>query len=230
MRKDIVIIHYNTPRLTECLVMSVNKFVDGASIHIFDNSDTSPFTTKFDNVTVIDNTKGQIIDFEKWLDKYPNRKHSFGKNNNFASAKHAYSVEKCMELFPNGFLLIDSDVLLKKDISELFIEDCIYVSEVLTQPDGKTKRVCPWLCFINSRMCKKFGIHFFDENMMHGLCVSPKGDGFDTGAAFYYLTSELKSKIINVNEWCVHYGHGSWTNKRNISTDGWLEANQNLWK
>lgn len=74
MKKNILIIHYNTPYLTECLVRSINLFVKDAIIYIFDNSNEKPFTAKFDNVTVFDNTKGQIIDFNKWLEKYPNRK------------------------------------------------------------------------------------------------------------------------------------------------------------
>ena len=62
---NILIVHYNTPHLTECLVKSINKFVSyECTIYIFDNSDKDPFTAKFDNVTIFDNTKGQIIDFD----------------------------------------------------------------------------------------------------------------------------------------------------------------------
>ena len=43
---NILIIHYNTPQLTECLVKSINMFVKDATIYIFDN------------------TKGQYIDFD----------------------------------------------------------------------------------------------------------------------------------------------------------------------
>jgi hypothetical protein len=98
MKKNILIIHYNTPYLTECLVRSINLFVKDAVIYIFDNSNEKPFTAKFDNVTVFDNTKGQIINFDKWLENYPNRKMSGGRLNKWGSAKHCYSVEKCMEL------------------------------------------------------------------------------------------------------------------------------------
>ena len=59
MKKNILIIHYNTPYLTECLVRSINLFVEGATIYIFDNSNEKPFTAKFDNVTVFD--KGDDI-------------------------------------------------------------------------------------------------------------------------------------------------------------------------
>ena len=81
MKKNIVIIHYNTPHLTECLVRSINLFVKDAVIYIFDNSDKLPFTATFDNVTVIDNTKGQLINFDEWLKNYPGRFNSGGKRN-----------------------------------------------------------------------------------------------------------------------------------------------------
>ena len=96
MKKRFVIIHYNTPLLTECLVRSINLFVDDAIIYIFDNSDKAPFTAFYDNVLVLDNAKGQIINFDKWLEKYPNRNRSGGRINQWGSAKHCYSVEKCM--------------------------------------------------------------------------------------------------------------------------------------
>ena len=58
MKKNIVIVHYNTPYLTECLVRSINFFVKDAIIYIFDNSDKSPFTAKFDNVTILGKAVG----------------------------------------------------------------------------------------------------------------------------------------------------------------------------
>ena len=130
MKKNILIIHYNTPYLTECLVRSINLFVEGATIYIFDNSNEKPFTAKFDNVTVFDNTKGQIIDFNKWLEKYPNKNKSGGRLNKWGSAKHCYSVEKCMELIDDGFILLDSDVLLKRDISNLIDDKVIFTGDI----------------------------------------------------------------------------------------------------
>ena len=61
VKKNIVIIHYNTPLLTECLVRSINLFVKDANIYIFDNSDKYPFTASFDNVRLLDNTSGELI-------------------------------------------------------------------------------------------------------------------------------------------------------------------------
>ena len=70
MKKNIVIVHYNTPLLTECLVRSINLFVKDANVYVFDNSDKYPFTASFDNVTLLDNTRGAIINFDKWLEEY----------------------------------------------------------------------------------------------------------------------------------------------------------------
>ena len=184
MNKNIVIIHYNTPRLTECLVRSINLFVKDAIIYIFDNSDKDPFTAEFDNVMVIDNTEGEVINFDEWLEGYPNRFSSGGRRNNWGSAKHCYSVEKCMELIGENFVLMDSDILLKKDISSFFQDDCIYVGETVLQPSSKIERLLPFICYINTEMCMKNGIHYFDDNYMHGLRKTTDGDRYDTVAIF----------------------------------------------
>lgn len=235
MDKNIVIIHYNTPKLTECLVKSINKFVDGAKVYIFDNSDKLPFTAKFDNLTVIDNTKGQIIDFNKWLTKYPRRNKSYGRTNKWGSAKHAYSVEKCIELIDGGFVLLDSDVLLKRDISNLFVDSCCYIGEVVTQPNSDVKRVLPFVCFINTEMCRKNNVHYFDDNHMHGLYKTPNADRYDTGAAFYLSAEKLNYREIKFSEYCIHYGSGSWVKqlkrnrKKTITAAEWLNNNYKLW-
>lgn len=235
MKKNIVIIHYNTPYLTECLVRSINLFVNDAVIYIFDNSDRDPFTARFDNVTILDNTKGQIIDFDKWLEKYPNRHKSPGKTNGWASAKHCYSIERCMEILNDNFILLDSDVIIKKDISDLYDDNYIYCGEVITQPCSTIKRVLPFITFINTKLCKENNIHYFDDRYMHGLCnsiVNKKSDSYDTGAGFYTLTSNFKHKGIKCDDYVVHYGHGSWDKKNEkkiVSTDEWLSVNKNYW-
>lgn len=43
---NILIVHFNTPRLTECLVKSINKFTPNSNIYIFGNSDEFPFTAE----------------------------------------------------------------------------------------------------------------------------------------------------------------------------------------
>ena len=238
MNKNICIVHFNTPVLTAHLVKSINKHTPGTNIYIFDNSDKSPFINTFNNVIVFDNTRGQIINFDQWLKKYPNKEKSGGKANRWGSAKHAYSVEKCMEMIKEPFVLFDSDVLVKKDFTPLFDEIVCYNGEVTYQPNSKVKRVLPFICFINTPLCIKNGIHYFDENYMHGLRVGPTGDRYDTGAAIYLLTEKKKAphREIKVSDYIVHYGNGSWAGAaekikklKHMPVAEWLEKHKNLW-
>ena len=240
MNKNVCIIHYNTPVLTAHLVKSINKHTPGTNIFIFDNSDQYPFINSFNSVTVFDNTKGQIINFGQWLKKYPNREKSGGKANNWGSAKHAYSVEKCMELIKEPFVLFDSDVLVKKDFSALFDETVCYKGEVINQPgtNNKIKRVLPFICFVNTPMCKTKGIHYFDENYMHGLRFKGRSDDYDTGGALYILTEQkggLHSEI-KVADYIEHYGNGSWVSAaekmkrpKHMPIFEWLDKYKEYW-
>lgn len=235
MNKNIVIIHYNTPHLTECLVRSINMFVDNAIIYIFDNSDRYPFTAEFDNLKLIDNTQGQIINFDEWLENYPKRLKSPGSSNSWGSAKHCYSVEKCMEIIDENFILLDSDVLLKRDISCLYDDRAVYIGEVTTQPRSTIKRVLPFVCFINVEMCKENGKHYFDHNYMHGLCynvTNKRADSYDTGAGFYINTLDLPHMDIICEDYVTHYGHGSWIKEGflyNYTAEEWLSINKRYW-
>lgn len=240
MNKNVCIIHFNTPVLTAHLVKSINKHTPGTKIYIFDNSDKTPFINSFNNVTVFDNTKGQIINFDQWLKKYPNREKSGGKANNWGSAKHAYSVEKCMELIKEPFVLFDSDVLVKKDFSILFDEIVCYKGEVIHQPgtNRNIKRVLPFICFINTPMCKTKGIHYFDENYMHGLRFKGNSDNYDTGGALYILTEQKKGlhREIKVADYIVHYGNGSWVDAaekmkrpKHMPAVEWLNKYKEYW-
>lgn len=233
MNKNILIVHYNTPYLTECLVRSINLFVKDAKIFIFDNSTEKPFTAKFDNVTIFDNTKGQIINFDKWLENYPNKKKSGGRLNKWGSAKHCISVEKGMELINDNFVLLDSDVLLKRDISNLFRDDLVCIGETITQPNSLVKRILPFICYINVKMCKEKDIHYFNDEYMHGLYKTPVGDRYDTGGAFYLATENLKQNQIKCSEYVVHYGHGSWhaigKKQQTLTQEQWVKKYRKYW-
>lgn len=232
----ICIVHYNTPKLTECLVKSINKFTPNSKIYIFDNSDKFPFNEKFDNVEIIDNTKGQIINFDKWLEKYPRKTLSPGKLNKWGSAKHCYSVEKCMEIIGDDFILLDSDVLLKKDISNLYDNNFVCVGEIITQPKSTIKRIVPYITYINVNACKEKGFHYFDETHMHGLRVSTSGDMYDTGSGFYLQIKNEKIKEIKCFDYIEHFKGGSWNvehdkkfGNMNIDYKQWLSNNEGLW-
>lgn len=226
MNKNVLIINYNTTLLTQCCIKSVNKFTPGCKIYVFDNSDKEPFVNIFENVEVIDNTKGQIINWEEWKKRYVGNKKTKGAHNNYASAKHCFTVEKCIELMNDNFVLLDSDVLIKKDFSDLYNDDYIYVADCKYQIGGKLMRVIPFICFVNVNLCKKKNIHFFNEYYMHGL-GNGDGDYWDTGAYFYNACKNEKHKEINYSNYVVHFGNASWRNK---STKDWLNKYKCLWE
>jgi hypothetical protein len=216
--------------------------VKDAVIHIFDNSDKDPFVAKFDNVSIIDNTKGQIINFDEWLKNYPDKENTSAKRNHFGSAKHAYSVQKCIDLFDEGFVLLDSDVLLKKDISSFFDDKYIFVgaTEFWKARTGKAayakERAIPYACFINVRKCKEHGIKYFDDKRIYGL--SQNGDNYDTGASFFeeIKRSKLSYKKSNISEYIIHYKAGSWVNEarefdgyNRVDVDVWVNQNKKYW-
>lgn len=227
MRK-VCIVHFNTPILTECLVKSINKHMKDVQIYIFDNSDKQPYTYIIDNVTVFDNTKGQIINFDKWLQKYPNRNQSPGKLNNFGSAKHTYSIQKCIELIDDDFILMDSDILIKKPFDEFYDERYIYVGN--TEQWGKTMRVIPYILYMNVKMMKQKHITFFDDMHMHGLCKTQFSDHYDTGGSFYLATQKIPSKKIDINDYIEHYKCGSWVDSAKGKYDKILTAEQWVYK
>ena len=107
-KREVAIIHFNTPELTEAAVLSIRKHGGGDyHITIFDNSDTRPFKKRMRGVKRIDNTQGQVIDFDKELDQYPDRCRDIGcaKGCEFGSAKHMMTVQKLWELLPEGFVV-----------------------------------------------------------------------------------------------------------------------------
>ena len=180
---EILTVHYNTPELMDAMIRSVRKFTD-CTIHVFDNSDIAPFRNTYENVDVIDNTQGQIIDFDRWLEQYPERR---PRLSNYGSPKHCKTVNTCFDLFPNGFILMDSDVLVKKDITGLWDERYAWVGEpFLDTPKGvPVMRLLPFLCYINVPMCKEKGIKYFNWQWMWHLTATSPNKWYDTGAWFY---------------------------------------------
>lgn len=226
--------------LTTCLVRSINKFCKNAKIYIFDNSDKNHFVNNFDNVIVFDNTKGQYINFNDELKKYPNRNKSLGRASKFGSFKHCISVQKCFDLIDEEFILLDSDVLLKKDISELFNNEYIFSGEVrdwswslTNKMYPKHKRVVPFICYINVPLCKKMGYTYFDDKHMDGL-YNPdlEADSWDTGCWFYEQCKNEKYKEIVYDDYIEHYGGASYLtiNKSRITKERWLNKNRKLYE
>lgn len=228
MKKNVLIIHYNTPELTEAAIKSLNKNTKGLSVIVFDNSDVFPYTPNADNVSVIDNTKGQVIDFNAFLDTQSRK---VDNPSSWGSMKHCMSVDKCFDLLPGGFLLMDSDVLIKQDVSPLFDESRAWVGSIHTNTKRygcQILRIVPFLCYINVPMLKMFGIRYFNEKKMWFLNDRIPDMFYDTGAWLLEDCNNkgLGGKIVNINEYAIHLRHGSWKTKE---WKNWLEDNKMLW-
>ena len=232
---NICIIHYNTPELTNALIKSINKNVKRAFIYLFDNSDKKPFTYEYNNMLYLDNTNGKYINFNKWLDNYPTRLQSKEHIGNYGSARHSISVQKCIELINDNFILMDSDILLKRDVSGFVNNKYIYVGETEKQGNGKY-RILPFCLFINVKMCKKYNVPWFDANYMHGLHLTKEADKYDTGGAFYIHTRNYPHKNVTLKSFIVHYKGGSWEEKYmkehnlTLTSKEWLKINKKYWE
>ena len=234
---NYLVVHYNTPQLTECLIKSINKNTPQCHIYIFDNSDIYPFMYRQNNITIFDNTNGGYIDFDRFLENYPNR--SMKQDGKCVSARHSLSVDMCMDLIDDGFILMDSDTILLKDATDMWVEDCIFVGEPQKQDYVEIVRLLPYICFINVRMCKDRGIRYFDPSFMHGLDVNNKpGYYYDTGASFYRIAHNYKHQNILVSDYIIHYKGGSWDifhpsnvkDHGNVSPKEWCVLNSKYWK
>lgn len=241
MRKDrqVAIVHFNTPELTEACINSIRKH-GGKEYHVtvFDNSDARPFTKKMDGVTVIDNTKGQVIDFNKELSKYPKARH--GEVNNYGSDKHMMSVQKLWDIIDAPFLLLDSDVLVKQSVDFMFQDSQVAVGHVQNPQPGNNfhlGRLVPMLCYINVPLCRKCGLTYFDPKrswMIHSSDLQDKRNWYDTGASFYEDIHNHKNgahgKRVDIRPLMEHYKRGSWWGNCKGDHLKWLERHKKLWE
>ena len=238
--RNVAAVHFNTPELMEAAILSLRKHGGmNYQVYIFDNSDKRPFRKKMKGVKVFDNTKGKIIDFEKELEKYPERDVELGGalGCNFGSDKHMMSVQKLWELIPDGFLLMDSDILITDNVDFMFNYDECTVG-TLTNSNGPNRypRLAPQLLWINVPMCVAGGARFFDPDRAWSLHYSPsdKRNCWDTGGAFLDDIKRLKPQchglLTDIRNVMIHLGGGSWRANDVDKHKAWLEENCDLWE
>ncbi len=228
------IVHYNTPELTTCLCSSVNKFHDDAEIIIFENSNKKPFPNDlFDNVTILDNSKGQLVDFEKvktenkkYLTPQEIKIHDAGIKNgvsDWGSIKHSASIQWLLDNLNEEFILLDSDVLLKKSLKDL------YVNEIVG--DVEQRRFVPYVCHFP----KNLKIKFLDITRFNACKME-----FDTGGTFIQdiIKNNIPMTNIKWSDYVIHFGNGSWRGNRTFGNlpgskkgtfQQFLMENKSLW-
>ena len=237
-KRTVAIVHYNTPELTEATIKSLRKHGgEDYQVVIFDNSDEQPWKKKIKGVKVIDNTKGQLIDFDKELAKFKNKWARHGVNGKcvYGSDKHMMSIQKLFDLIPDGFLLMDSDILLKQNVDFMFQEDQCVVGHIQEwQKSGNPyhiERLVPMLCYINVPLCRECGIDYWDPKrswMLHG---QTKASWYDTGASFLEDIKSHKNgahgRRIDIRPLMEHLKSGSWRNESQAKA--WLQQHKDLW-
>ena len=237
--RTVAIVSYNTPELIAAAIMSLRKHGgQDWRVVVFDNSDERPFTCKMKNVEVVDNTKGQIIDFDKELAKYPNKVPECGVDGKcvFGSDKHMMSIQALFDIIPDGFLLMDSDILLTQDVDFMFMPDYCVVGHVQTHEKSKNPygidRLVPMLCYINVPMCKACGISYWDPKRSWQLHGRTRQSWYDTGASFLEDVKTHKrgarGRRIDIRPLMEHLKSGSWRNEHNAKA--WLYQNRHLWQ
>ena len=245
-KRNVAIVHYNTPELTRAAILSLRKQTGMRyDVTVFDNSDKRPFWTDgkpsgtMAVVTVIDNTKGQVIDFEKELAIYPDKCWELAWRSNWGSAKHIMSVQKLWEILPEGFILMESDILLTKNINFLWDENFAACGKAQWFR-GRTQekdRLLPFLCYLNVPKLTANGARYFDPARCWSL--SPGGMGnpanwYDTGASLLEDIINTKPELVarlyrDLDHYFVHYTGGSWRQNDVENQKAWLEANKPLW-
>lgn len=220
------IVNHNTQRLTECAIKSLWKHTPESRVVVFDNSDQEPFRAPSGDVEVIDNTRGQIIDFDAELAKYPNKEYSQRNRSNFGSAKHTMSIDWLMDHCTEGFVLADSDVLFRRDITPLVSQRKAAVGSL--QVKSGIPLLMPVLCWLNVPMLKEHGIRYFNGEKMWALSDRYPFNRYDTGAWLYeeLIMHQLSFRDTDINPYILHFGHGSWKEK---DPEQWLNDNKALW-
>jgi len=235
----VCIVHYNTPELTTATICSLWKHHRDASVIVFDNSDSRPFTTDGLNgfngrdVKVIDNTKGQIIDFDAHLQQFPDKETGPINKSNYGSAKHALSVQWLIDTICEPFMLMDSDILICQPIDRLCRPRYAFVGKIVCNTRQRfgleIYRAEPFLCYLNVPVLHKHGVRYYNPDYMWALSSVSPNNRYDAGAWFL---KDVKSHClpyfeIDTAPYILHFGHGSWSTR---DSRDWLEDHHRLWR
>lgn len=211
-----IIIHYNTPKLTLALLLSLNKVGINDNIIIFENSDKNILSAEsyFDGVQTLHNENGNIINFNDEIENFikdrniSNDKIKLEQNcANFGSFKHALTVQWLLDNLNEDFFLLDSDILIKKDFRNIVDYNKLFSGQI------NQYRVLPFLVWLNTNLIKKYNIKFCDKINIH---PNVRTQYTDTGGSFLNECKNSKIGFFNVNifDYIVHYGSGSWRNTK----------------
>ncbi|MBR7125992.1 MAG: DUF4422 domain-containing protein [Prevotella sp.] len=238
--KQIAIIHFNTPELTEACILSIRKVGCDWPITVLDNSDKRPFNKRMKLVKVLNNRKQQLIDFDAELKKYPDKCWDMARLSNYGSVKHMMSVQYLWGVLKDGFILVESDVLLAKPFDFLWDENFAACGKAQWFRGRciEKDRLLPWLCYMNVLLLVKNGAKYYDPSRSWGL--QPGGmrnpnNWYDTGAPLLEDIIKTKPQLTarlypNLDKYYIHYCGGSWRGDDMKAQAEWLKNNEKYWE
>jgi hypothetical protein len=214
--KVIVTLNYDSDMFIYDYIKSLYKFCDknDFTLIIFDNSELNKlnidlllYRLGLTNILYLDNTKNPKCCDKQGLINFTTETILYK-----GSYEHCRTVDWIIQniLFKNrvsGFLLTDSDVIFKKNPFEIIDTDYCTVGE----KDELQNRINPYLQYINLQRYKQYGLSYYDENNMIFL-TSEDWRNADTGCGYYkkLIDKQLPIKTIDINDYIIHYHHGSW--------------------
>lgn len=239
MNQTIAIVHFNTPELTEACIRSIRKVGIDWPVVIFDNSNERPFKKRIKGVRRVDNTKGQIVDFEAELAKCPDKATDIYVAN-YASARHMMSVQALFDILPDGFILLDSDILLSKDVRFIW-EPRFAASGRVEFHHGRRKekdRMLPFVCYLNVPLLTSHGVRYFDPErcwFLQGGGANNPNNLYDTGASILEDITNGKPDLWwrnhrELEDCFVHFGAASYRQTDKDAQTAWLERHAALWQ
>ena len=238
--KQIAIIHFNTPELTEACILSIRKVGCDWPITVLDNSDKRPFNKRMKLVKVLNNRKQQLIDFDAELKKYPDKCWDMARLSNYGSVKHMMSVQYLWGVLKDGFILVESDVLLAKPFDFLWDENFAACGKAQWFRGRciEKDRLLPWLCYMNVLLLVKNGAKYYDPS--RSWCLQPGGmrnpnNWYDTGAPLLEDIIKTKPQLTarlypNLDKYYIHYCGGSWRGDDMKAQAEWLKNNEKYWE
>ena len=210
------VVNFNTKKLITLLIASIHKNVTSFDydIWVFDNSDHEKLEldSSWTDVHVIDNTRGQCIDYAKELPKY-SKGLDGTKVVGWISLRHGLALQYALEdpRISDDCILLDSDVMVLRDLD--WINSDMICIGTMEKKDWHP-RLVPFLCYINKRFYREYHLKYVDEFRFLGV----KGrDGrmcfdYDTGGSFLedaMRADRNKCKFIDIFDYCIHFGSGS---------------------
>ena len=219
-RVKIGIVNFNTTQLTNACIKSIIKNVKSLKYHIIvvDNS-TQDQKFKLDPeidkalITIFDNTKGQLINLDSFVEMF-GKVQVNKKIKTHPSLRHSLTIQWMLDnIDTDDFILMDSDVIVKKDFSCFVDQEFITSGEIYIDknPNGWKPRIRPFLQYLNVNKIRKNKMTFLDPNRIHeGLSFA--GNHYDTGASFYEdcISRKMKIKEIPISDYIIHFGAGSY--------------------